>query len=399
MAASSTRPQLNSYVGATEYRIVGATEYRSGPSTLGICRDTLCICYEARREGRSVKPRTPTPPPYPSGWYCVGISNSLRSGQHRAITFMGEELVLYRTKSGQACLADAFCPHLGAHLGDGKVVGDEFRCPFHGLTFNVGGQCAASPYGKPPQAARLHMFEVIEENGLILAGHGDLTWKPRFPLGSWPEVTTRRWRFRGHPQEVTENSVDLAHLSVLHRFADLRVLNEVETVGPALTAAYSIRRRIPLMRNGVYAEFRIRAEGLGYSEVEITLPELGIEVRQWILPTPVRDEVIDLRLALTLRGPLRSIAQRAVVLSVAHEINRDIAIWQRKHYLPRPALSKDDGPIGKYRAWTRQFYQTGANGRCEVTTAERRAHTEVGAVPGRDVVQIGAGDIESVGPV
>lgn len=277
---------------------------------------------------------------------------------------MGNEVVLYRTKSGRACLADAYCPHLGAHLAGGGIVGEEIRCPFHGLTFDPAGSCVSSPYGTPPRKARLRMFEVHERDGVICAYHGDgkPDWLPGAdaPLGPWPKATTRTWRFRGHAQEVTENSVDLAHLSVLHRFQDVQVLEDVKTVGPHLTAAYSIRRRIPLLSKGLHSEFFIRVDGLGYSEVEIRLPALGFQIRQWVLPTPVDADTIDLRLAVSLRGPVRSIAQRATALGVAKEINRDIMIWQLKHYLPRPALSKQDGPIGRYRAWTRQFYPTTA---------------------------------------
>ncbi|WP_425436809.1 Rieske 2Fe-2S domain-containing protein [Mycobacterium rhizamassiliense] len=39
---------------------------------------------------------------------------------------------MYRTKSGLARAIEAYCPHLGAHLGHGgKVLGDELHCPFH----------------------------------------------------------------------------------------------------------------------------------------------------------------------------------------------------------------------------------------------------------------------------
>ena len=310
--------------------------------------------------------RTPTPPAHPRGWYCVGFSADLKPGGRRAFTFLGNEVVLYRTRSGRLCLSDAYCPHLGAHLGDGEVRGEDIWCPFHGLTFDPQGRCSSSPYGKPPQAARLRMYEVYEADGVIVAYHGEEKpdWRPMPspPPGPWPRAATRTWRFRGHPQEVTENSVDFAHLGVLHRFADVEILRPVETSGPTLTAAYAMRRRLPLLRKGIYTEFRIRVDGLGYSEVEISLPALGYEIRQWVLPTPVDADTVDLRLAVSLRarGWIRPAAQQAIAIGVAKEINRDIAIWRRKQYLARPALSKEDGPIGRYRAWARQFYPTTA---------------------------------------
>ena len=42
--------------------------------------------------------------------------------------------------------------------------------------------------------------------------------------------------------------------------------------------------------------------------------------------------------------------------SLVHDARQDFAIWQHKRYLSAPALAAGDGPIGKYRAWARQFY-------------------------------------------
>jgi hypothetical protein len=39
------------------------------------------------------------------------------------------------------------------------------------------------------------------------------------------------------------------------------------------------------------------------------------------------------------------------------EVIRDAGIWQHKSYLGRPALTSGDGPIIRYRTWTRQFYR------------------------------------------
>src|SRR5215213_11338727 len=39
------------------------------------------------------------PPPYPSGWYCLGLTTDVRPGQVIKRQFMGREVVLYRTRS------------------------------------------------------------------------------------------------------------------------------------------------------------------------------------------------------------------------------------------------------------------------------------------------------------
>ena len=62
-------------------------------------------------------------PGIPVGWYTVATSEELRAGQVLPVKYFAEELILYRTESGEARLTDAYCPHMGAHLGAGKVEG------------------------------------------------------------------------------------------------------------------------------------------------------------------------------------------------------------------------------------------------------------------------------------
>ena len=65
-------------------------------------------------------------PGYPRGWFVIGVSTELAPGDVRPIRYFGREMVLYRSESGAAIVHDAFCPHLGAHLGHGgKVIGAE----------------------------------------------------------------------------------------------------------------------------------------------------------------------------------------------------------------------------------------------------------------------------------
>ena len=75
--------------------------------------------------------------PIPFGWFALEYSSQLAIGDVQALSYFGRELVLFRTESGEARALDAFCPHLGAHLGHGGVVkGDRIACPFHGWQFD-----------------------------------------------------------------------------------------------------------------------------------------------------------------------------------------------------------------------------------------------------------------------
>ena len=67
-------------------------------------------------------------PPYPRGWFAVASSDELQPGEVRPIHYFGEELVLFRSRMGTAHVFDAYCPHLGAHLGHGGACSTGWIC-------------------------------------------------------------------------------------------------------------------------------------------------------------------------------------------------------------------------------------------------------------------------------
>src|SRR4051812_33634094 len=92
---------------------------------------------------------------YPNGWFVVCFSTDLAQGDVRPLRYFGRDLVVFRGDDGAPQILDAYCPHLGAHLGyGGKVDGGCVRCPFHAWKFNGHGECVEVPYAKkvPPNA-------------------------------------------------------------------------------------------------------------------------------------------------------------------------------------------------------------------------------------------------------
>ena len=84
-------------------------------------------------------------PPYPNSWFPVIESSELKSGQVKPLVLFEKDLAVFRSISGKAYILDAFCSHMGAHLGEGSVVGESVRCPFHSWTFNGDGICTSIP--------------------------------------------------------------------------------------------------------------------------------------------------------------------------------------------------------------------------------------------------------------
>src|SRR6476619_1448425 len=156
--------------------------------------------------------------PFPDGWFFVCYSHELPRGKLFSKTFMGKEIVAYRGADGQVAVADAHCPHLGAHMGKGGCIeNDAIKCPFHGFRFDQTGKCVSTPYGEPPKAAKLNTWPAHETNGFILAYHDAEgrapSWRvPELDDEGWGTLVTRRYRFFVNDQATTENGVDTAHL-------------------------------------------------------------------------------------------------------------------------------------------------------------------------------------------
>jgi nitrite reductase/ring-hydroxylating ferredoxin subunit len=319
-------------------------------------------------------PRTPPPPRYPgpgmpSGWYVVATSRELEPGTVLSRHYFGRDLVLFRTQSGQAVVADAYCPHLGANLGDGRVEGETIRCPFHGFCFDAKGTCVANAYGtEPSAAARLRTWPVQEKNHVVLVYYHPLgeapSWEvPAFEIEGWSGFLCRRYDVASHPQETSENSVDFGHFTNVHRFTDSEMTRPATTSGPLLTTGYAVYRSLAelgLRKVVLRVEYNVFVWGLGYSVVELHLPQLRADLRLFVLPVPVDDEGIHLRLGAMTRGghflPIAPLINRFVFEFLCLEVRQDIPVWERKRYIERPALVKGDGPIGIYRKWARQFY-------------------------------------------
>ena len=320
----------------------------------------------------SPDPRFPFPS-YPKGWFAVAFSDELAPGDVRPLTVFGRELVLFRTRAGQAAVLDAFCPHMGAHLGHGgTVVGDSVRCPMHAFRFDGRGECVATGYGtRPPPKCKGSAWHVTEKCGGVFVwnGPGEPGWDfPAHDLEAFSPLRTRTYRsLESHPQETTENSVDIGHLAVVHGYEDVGIIEDLSLDGPYLTTKYQMTRR-PIFPGtpAVRTRFHIHVWGLGYSFVEVDVPSHKMKTRQYVFATPNDEETITLRIAMSfkLESALRRLPMKlldrvigpAMIASYEDDVTQDFDIWTNKRYVHPPALAEGDGPVGKYRRWARQFY-------------------------------------------
>jgi nitrite reductase/ring-hydroxylating ferredoxin subunit len=246
---------------------------------------------------------------FPNGWFAFGFSDELKPGKLLSRPFMGQEVTVFRTQSGQAYAVDSYCPHLGAHFGDGgEVRGETLECGYHGFQFNGQGNCVRTGHDVPiPPRAKLGTWPLRETDGLLLVYHHvddqPPTWEvPSVGTNGWTRLIYKSFLLNNHPQETTQNS--LGHFAFVYKYHNLCMLKEFEADGPHLSTAYVVKHALRIFGielTDYEFEFETHIYGLGYSLVDIRVPFFGITARLWVLPTSIDAERLTLRLALRIK--------------------------------------------------------------------------------------------------
>lgn len=321
----------------------------------------------------SGRPRFPTGIAY--GWYFVSYADELACGDVRPVRYFGRDLVLFRNEAGEAGLLDAYCPHLGAHIGHGGTVdGVSVRCPFHAWAFRPDGFCSDIPYARtmPPVARKraiLRSYPVVEANGVVWAWYHPLGDAPSFDVevyaefgaDDWSAPIRREWRFASTPQEISENGVDVAHLKYVHGLTSVPE-GETRYEGQVRRSLTRGERQVSLA-DGTSATIATSAETIqnGAGQKVIRLKDL-VDLTMMALVTPVERDQVEMRYCFTHRkvaaGSAQEVAALAIIAGTCGRtgVEGDIPIWSNKIYRPTPLLCDGDGQILRFRRYFQQFY-------------------------------------------
>jgi len=302
---------------------------------------------------------------FPRGWFVVCFSEDIATGGVRRLKYFGQEMVAFRGQDGAVRVLDAYCPHLGAHLGvGGRVVENSIQCPFHGWRFGPDGACVVVPYAKkiPPRAC-VRAWPVAERNGVVLVHHDPAGGPPDYEIPLIPELGSDEWlpwsrtfyHIQTHPREIVENIADRQHFPAVHKTEIDEFRYEVDGhICRQLTRGHAF------LASGGTDRFASTATyyGPGYL---LTRFDGALQNYMLFAHTPVEANAVDLWFAVSLKivGD-RKTTERFVTQYIANlrsGFEDDKMIWEHKIYRERPQLAESEGAIAQLRRWYRQFYE------------------------------------------
>jgi phenylpropionate dioxygenase-like ring-hydroxylating dioxygenase large terminal subunit len=160
---------------------------------------------------------------FTQSWFPVAWTTDVAKGQVIGRDFLDGKIVLFRGANGKVVAASAYCPHIGADLSVGAVVGNNIRCAFHHWEYDQTGRCVKTGIGdKPPKNAGIFVFPVRDRYGIIWVFNGE---EPLFELPSFPIPDDELEIGIAYPPELINcdpwvfaaNTPDMQHIKVLHK--------------------------------------------------------------------------------------------------------------------------------------------------------------------------------------
>lgn len=160
-------------------------------------------------------------------WHPIGAVTEFEDKDTKAVRLLGEDLVLFKDRSGTFGLLERHCPHRRADLSYGFVEECGLRCSYHGWAFDETGKCFSQPFEDAVKqntrfrdSIQVVAYPVEEMAGLLFAY-----------LGPQPAPVCPRWELFEYPDgfrqiifadiacnwlQCAENNIDPVHFEWLH---------------------------------------------------------------------------------------------------------------------------------------------------------------------------------------
>lgn len=209
-----------------------------------------------------------------NAWYAAAWAEEV-GREMLARTLLGESVLMYRRLDGRAVAIGNRCPHRHAPLNEGKLIGDEVQCPYHGLKFDCSGACTENPHGKRfiPVTMAVKSYPLVERHSVLWIWMGDAPAdEALIPDFEVLANTSAHRTVRGHMMVeadyrlVADNLLDLTHIVYVHKgLGGLAFLeNESSETEQRGNQVWSRRRN-----QGITAAAAYRAAEPGYEKVKV----------------------------------------------------------------------------------------------------------------------------------
>jgi phenylpropionate dioxygenase-like ring-hydroxylating dioxygenase large terminal subunit len=160
-------------------------------------------------------------------WFPVLPSTQLKESPI-AIRRLGYKIALWRDQTGGVHALEDHCPHRGAPLSMGVILGDRIACPYHGVEVREDGtvtRVPGSPGCKLEGTKATRRFHTVESNGVIFlynASEPNLETPP--PLTLPEQLTSPEWssflcyvEWGCDYRYAVDNVMDPMHGAYLHK--------------------------------------------------------------------------------------------------------------------------------------------------------------------------------------
>lgn len=158
-------------------------------------------------------------------WHPIAAVVELDNHPVKKVRLLGEDLALFRDRSGNLGLVQERCPHRSASLAYGMPDECGLRCMYHGWLFDASGNCVDQPnepeFSRFKDSIHIRAYPVEQLGGLIFAYLGPLPAPllPRWDLFVEQGNVVRQITQTTVPcnwLQIMENSVDPVHLEWAH---------------------------------------------------------------------------------------------------------------------------------------------------------------------------------------
>lgn len=216
-------------------------------------------------------------------WYPTLPLSDL-AAEPKPFELLGQKIVLWLDKDRHPVALKDRCPHRSVPLSnDGAVIDGEIRCGYHGWRFGVNGECTLipqSPEHKPSRKCRVESYHCVERYGFVWVCLGE----PLIDIPYIAEAYDSDYRFVSEYSEVwqcnafrvTENALDLGHISFVHRKT---IGDEQSPVSPKLKVAE--------IENGVEITGKVPVANYEDQQKNLQIPDdrtLRIINIRWLMP-------------------------------------------------------------------------------------------------------------------